>query len=151
MKEVTKGCLGISVVAIIILLAIRLVFGELFGLMFMPLLMFSPFLVIIVIGAVSNLISESIKAGKWLGLGAIAGNAINNKINADAQVSSGQKFKKKNIKTNNKMLDGIINFVSPETSDSEVSEISSDDFREYEEFLKWKQAKENISKQNDIE
>ncbi|MGT2683323.1 hypothetical protein [Streptococcus porci] len=109
------------------------------------------FIFIIGLSALTEIIDKISKAIKWLGIGAIAGNAINNKINADAQVSSGQRFKKKNIKTNNKMLDGIINFVSPETSDSEGSEISSDDFREYEEFLKWKQAKENISKQNDIE
>lgn len=138
MKEVVKGCLWISVIGIIILLAMKLIFGELFELMFMPLLLFSPLLAMIIIGAVANLISESIKAGKWLGLGAIAGNTINNKINADAAIKSGKRFQKSKIKTKNSLFQSVINFVSPPTDEGIPEPITDKDYQEFQEFLEWK-------------
>ncbi len=69
-----------------------------------PITLFSPILLLIILGIIGNTLSEIIKKGKWLGLGAIFGNIANNKINADASVKSNKSYKKKKFKRKTQSL-----------------------------------------------
>ncbi|MGT2923746.1 transcriptional regulator [Streptococcus caviae] len=94
----------------------------------------------------ATIIQELIRAGKWIGLGAILGNAVNNKINANAAHKSGRIFKKKRVNTGNKMADRLANFISPSNEedepDGQVKEtVLSDDYADFQEYLKWKKWK----------
>ena len=75
------------------------------------------FLVMIVGITISSVTSDVAKVGKWLGLGAIAGNVVNNKNNADATAKQGKAFKKSKIQTGHKSFDTAINFISPSTEE----------------------------------
>lgn len=145
MTSRTKGCLGTIILGLLAIVVLRFVFGKMFDLVFLPLLMISPLFILIILIMASDAISESIKAGKWLGLGAIAGNVLNNKINADAAVKSGKTFKKRQVKTKSSLVNGIAEFISPSTEnsdDSEVSEadhqeLSEEDYKEFQEFQEY--------------
>lgn len=97
---------------------------------------------------IASISSDILKVAKWLGLGAIAGNTINNKINADASVKAGKKFRKKKFKTNIPVIDKTVEFISPETVEMD-EEIKSSDYAEFQEYLKWKEMKS--SKENEVE
>ena len=98
------------------------------------------FAMLILIGftIVASIFSDIANVAKWLGLGAIAGNTINNKINADATIKSGKKFQKSKIKTKNSLFQSIINFVSPPTDEGIPEPITDEDYQEFQEFLEWK-------------
>ncbi|MGT2906725.1 ribonuclease [Streptococcus dentiloxodontae] len=86
--------------------------------------------------AAVSIIGDLANIAKWLGLGAIAGNVINNKINATAATRQGRRWNKTNRKTKNKYIDSAVEFISPTLND-----VSSDlDNQEYQEFLKWKES-----------
>ena len=148
MKNMGKGCIyGLLGIGLIIVL-LRVLLGDMFGLMFLVVIM----VFLSIIGMFANAAQETIKAGKWLGISAILGNVFNNKINADAKVKSGNKYYKKNSKTNNHLVDSAINFVSPEVDKEEIIANESDnDFEEFQEYLKWKKSKESKITIDDIE
>ena len=97
--------------------------------LFWPMFFFMAFVVIIMIFAtISEVINKLGNIAKWLGLGAIAGNVINNKINSDTAIKQGRTWRKSRKNHNNGFLD---DFEEHELSDEES-------FREYQEFKKWK-------------
>ncbi len=104
--------------------------------------------------SVVGILQELIRAGKWIGLGAIFGNTLNNKINAESANKSGRFFKKKRIKTGNKMADRLVNFISPSNEDDAIDEqinedtISRSDYDEFQEYLKWKKSRNSNNKIN---
>lgn len=119
----------------------------------------SIFLIIIIfiftiLLSVVGILQELIRAGKWIGLGAIFGNALNNKVNADSANKSGRFFRKKRIKTGSKMTDWLVNFISPSNEDDMVGEqieedvVSKSDYDEFQEYLQWKKWK-NSQESND--
>lgn len=110
------------------------------------------FLFMVVIIA-ATIVQELIRAGKWIGLGAILGNAVNNKINANAAHKSGRVFKKKRVNTGNKMADRLANFISPSNEENEPDgrakeTVHFDDYADFQEYLKWKKWK-NSQESND--
>ena len=63
--------------------------------LFWPMFFFMAFVVIIMIFAtISEVINKLGNIAKWLGLGAIAGNVINNKINSDTAIKQGRTWRK---------------------------------------------------------
>lgn len=103
-----------------------------------PITMFSPIIILVCLGIFGSVLSELIKTGKWLGLGAIFGNVANNKINADASVKLNKEYKKKKIQTKNPIIDKTVEFISPESDEIEDNLISNEQYQEFQEFLKWK-------------
>lgn len=151
MKSIAKGCLGTIILGLIAIVVLKFVFGDMFELILLPLLIFSFIVLIAILSTASDAINGSLKAGKWLGLGAIVGNVINNKINADAAVKSGKTFQKHQLKTKSSLVNGVAEFVSPSTEDSddnkvsetdhqELSEADYQEFQEFQEYLKWKKS-----------
>ncbi len=138
MKEAGKGCLFFVISGLLLLLGLKLILGESFDVLLIPITIFSPIIILIIVGGGVSLGQEAIKTGKWVGLGAIFGNVANNKINADA---SPKKFLKKNIKTGNSTLDNFVEFVSP-TPSNEDTDKNNHDLEEFQEFLLWKKEKE---------
>ena len=152
MKSIAQGCLGAIILGLIAIVVLKLVFGDMFELILLPLLVFGVIILLAILSTASDAINGSLKAGKWLGLGAIVGNVLNNKINADAAVKSGKTFKKRQVKTKSSLVNGIAEFISPSTEDSddskvseadhqELSEVDYKEFQEFQEFLKWKKSK----------
>ncbi|WP_057490034.1 hypothetical protein [Streptococcus orisasini] len=120
-----------------------------FSFYFLIIMLFLFMIVIIT----ATIIQELIKAGKWIGLGAILGNAVNNKINANAAHKSGRIFKKRRVNTGNKIADWLTNFISPSNEEDEPDghakeTVLSDDYADFQEYLKWKKWK-NSQKSND--
>lgn len=111
-------------------------------------MIFSPLLLIIILGVVSSTISDLIQAGKWLGLGAIVGNIANNKINASAAVKNKKSFRKKPFKSNIPFLDKAIEFISPDNDELKSEVNSEEEYHEFQEFLKWKQEKATKKENN---
>ena len=103
-------------------------------------LFFMAFVVIIMIFAtISEVINKLGNIAKWIGLGAIAGNVINNKINSDTAIKQGRTWRKSRKNRNNGFLDDFEEFVSPSYESDEEHELSDEEsFREYQEFKKWK-------------
>ena len=90
-----------------------------------------------------KIISRSVK---WIGLGAIAGNVINNKINSDTAIKQGRTWRKSRKNRNNGFLDDFEEFVSPSYESDEEHELSDEEsFREYQEFKKWKATQKGES------
>lgn len=143
MTNFGKGCLGAIVCFGLFLLGLKWLLGEYFDILMMLL----PLLLIIILGIVSSAISDLIKAGKWLGLGAIVGNIANNKINTSAAIKNKKSFRKKPFKSNISFLDKATEFISPDNDEFE-SELKSKEYHEFQEFLKWKQEKVD-KKEND--
>ena len=82
--------------------------------LFWPMFFFMAFVVIIMIFAtISEVINKLGNIAKWLGLGAIAGNVINNKINSDTAIKQGRTWRKSRKHRNNGFLDDFEEFVSP--------------------------------------
>ena len=108
--------------------------------LFWPMFFFMAFVVIIMIFAtISEVINKLGNIAKWLGLGAIAGNVINNKINSDTAIKQGRTWRKSRKHRNNGFLDDFEEFVSPSYESDEEYELSDEEsFREYQEFKKWK-------------
>lgn len=108
--------------------------------LFWPMFFFMAFVVIIMIFAtISEVINKLGNIAKWLGLGAIAGNVINNKINSDTAIKQGRTWRKSRKHCNNGFLDDFEEFVSPSYESDEEHDLSDEEsFREYQEFKKWK-------------
>ncbi|MFU2206038.1 transcriptional regulator [Streptococcus pluranimalium] len=135
MSNFGKGCLYIIICLGLSLGILKFILGEYLEMLLFPITMFSPILLLMILGIIGNTLSELIKTGKWLGLGAIFGNIANNKINVDASVKSNKSYKKKKIQTNNPIIDTAVEFTSPEIDDIEDNLISGE---QYQAFLKWK-------------
>lgn len=144
MNNFVKGCLGAIVCFGLFILGLKWLLGEYFD----TLMIFSPLLLIIILGVVSSTISDLIQAGKWLGLGAIVGNIANNKINASAAVKNKKSFRKKPFKSNIPFLDKAIEFISPDNDELKSEVNSEEEYHEIQEFLKWKQEKATKKENN---
>lgn len=148
MDKIVKGCLvifGIIAGFILLVVGVKFILGENFMYMFLLMGMFGFMFLIIALSESKEVIIEVIKTGKWLGLGSIAGNVLNNKTNAEASSKAGWLFKKKSLQTGISMVDKVAEFVSPEMEAEDVtSQLTENEYREFQAFLKWKeeQAKE---------
>lgn len=80
MKNFGKGCLYSIISLGLFLGLLKIIFGEYFDMLLFPITMFSPIIILVCLGIFGSVLSELIKTGKWLGLGAIFGNVANNKI-----------------------------------------------------------------------
>lgn len=111
--------------------------------LFWPMFFFMAFVVIIMIfTTISEVINKLGNIAKWLGLGAIAGNVINNKINSDTAIKQGRTWRKSRKHCNNGFLDDFEEFVSPSYESDEEHDLSDEEsFREYQEFKSGKQHK----------
>ncbi|WP_438838943.1 hypothetical protein [Streptococcus pluranimalium] len=113
MSNFGKGCLYIIICLSLFLGILKFILGEYLEMLLFPITLFSPILLLIILGITGNTLSELIKTGKWLGLGAIFGNIANNKIKADASVKSNKSYKKKKIQTKKPIIDKTVEFISP--------------------------------------
>ena len=94
--------------------------------LFWPMLFFMAFVVIIMIFAtISEVINKLGNIAKWIGLGAIAGNVINNKINSDTAIKQGRTWRKSRKNRNNGFLDDFEEFVSPSYESDEEHDLKS--------------------------
>ena len=76
--------------------------------LFLPMLFFMAFVVIIMIFAtISEVINKLGNIAKWIGLGAIAGNVINNKINSDTAIKQGRTWRKSGAREENNSVSSI--------------------------------------------
>ncbi|MXQ49477.1 transcriptional regulator [Streptococcus pneumoniae] len=133
-----KGCLYSIISLGLFLGLLKIIFGEYFDMLLFPITMFSPIIILVCLGIFGSVLSELIKTGKWLGLGAIFGNVANNKINADASVKLNKEYKKKKIQTNHPIVDKTVEFISPASDTTEDDLMSAEQYQEFQEFLKWK-------------
>ncbi|WP_341931774.1 transcriptional regulator [Streptococcus pluranimalium] len=138
MSNFGKGCLYIIICLGLFLGLLKIIFGEYFDMLLFPITMFSPIIILVCLGIFGSVLSELIKTGKWLGLGAIFGNVANNKINADASVKLNKEYKKKKIQTNHPIVDKTVEFISPASDTTEDDLMSAEQYQEFQEFLKWK-------------
>ncbi|WP_438832202.1 transcriptional regulator [Streptococcus pluranimalium] len=138
MSNFGKGCLYIIICLSLFLGILKFILGEYLEMLLFPITLFSPILLLIILGITGNTLSELIKTGKWLGLGAIFGNIANNKINADASVKLNKEYKKKKIQTNHPIVDKTVEFISPASDTSEDDLMSYEEYQASQEFLKWK-------------
>ncbi|HEM6117327.1 TPA: transcriptional regulator [Streptococcus suis] len=138
MSNFGKGCLYIIICLGLFLGILKFILGEYLEMLLFPITMFSPILLLIILGITGNTLSELIKTGKWLGLGAIFGNVANNKINADASVKLNKEYKKKKIQTNHPIVDKTVEFISPASDTTEDDLMSAEEYQTFQEFLKWK-------------
>ncbi|MGT2714566.1 hypothetical protein [Streptococcus pluranimalium] len=113
MSNFGKGCLYIIICLSLFLGILKFILGEYLEMLLFPITMLSPILLLMILGITGNTLSELIKTGKWLRLGAIFGNIANNKIKADASVKSNKSYKKKKIQTKNPIIDKTVEFISP--------------------------------------
>ncbi|AXQ78284.1 ribonuclease [Streptococcus chenjunshii] len=103
-------------------------------------LMMFFFIFIIGLVTVASVFSNIANIAKWLGLGAIAGNVLNNKINANAAVKSGRQFRKRKMKIKNPIAEKVADFISPPTGE-EAEPLVQKDYQEFQEFIEWKKSK----------
>lgn len=76
--------------------------------LFWPMFFFMVIMVIIMIFAtISEVINKLGNIAKWLGLGAIAGNVINNKINSDTAIKQGRTWRKSGAREENNSVSSI--------------------------------------------
>lgn len=136
MSNFGKGCLYIIICLGLFLGILKFILGEYLEMLLFPITMFSPILLLIILGITGNTLSELIKTGKWLGLGAIFGNVANNKINADASVKLNKEYKKKKIQTNHPIVDKTVEFISPASDTTEDDLMSAEEYQTFQEFLK---------------
>lgn len=80
MSNFGKGCLYSIISLGLFLGLLKIIFGEYLEMLLFPITMFSPIIILVCLGIFGSVLSELIKTGKWLGLGAIFGNVANNKI-----------------------------------------------------------------------
>ncbi|MGQ9412681.1 hypothetical protein [Streptococcus pluranimalium] len=113
MSNFGKGCLYSIISLGLFLGLLKIIFGEYLEMLLFLITMFSPILLLMILGITENTLSELIKTGKWLGLGAIFGNVANNKINADASVKLNKEYKKKKIQTKYPIIDKTVEFITP--------------------------------------
>ena len=132
MSNFGKGCLYIIICLSLFLGILKFIIGEYLEMLLFPITLFSPILLLMILGIIGNTLSEIIKKGKWLGLGAIFGNIANNKINADASVKSNKSYKKNKIQTNNPIIDKAVEFTYPEIDDIEDNLINDKQYQESE-------------------
>lgn len=132
MSNFGKGCLYIIICLSLFLGILKFIIGEYLEMLLFPITLFSPILLLMILGIIGNTLSEIIKKGKWLGLGAIFGNIANNKINADASVKSNKSYKKNKIQTNNPIIDKAVEFTYPGIDDIEDNLINDKQYQEFE-------------------
>lgn len=132
MSNFGKGCLYIIICLSLFLGILKFILSEYLEMLLFPITMLSPILLLMILGITGNTLSELIKTGKWLGLGAIFGNIANNKINADASVKSNKSYKKNKIQTNNPIIDKAVEFTYPEIDDIEDNLINDKQYQEFE-------------------
>lgn len=124
MSKFGKGCLY-SIICIGLFLGIlKLFLGEYLDMLLFPAMLFLPIIILFCLGIVGEALSELIKAGKWIGLGAILGNVFNNKINANASIKAGKQFQKQPVQTKHGWLNRCLEFINPSTHVEEVVQVN---------------------------